>query len=86
MTFHCVSNGNGQQVIFDYPEVTCWKGIHYFYFIFSIVLLLLYFPLALRMVNVDGDLNKVAIYWWKTWKFDKPDIRDMHLVSKRSVT
>lgn len=84
ITFHCVSNGE-QYTLYSYPTVVCWEGIHIFYFMFSIILLILYFPLVLRMVNVDGDLNKVAIYWWKTWKFDKPDLRDMNLFSKKTV-
>lgn len=75
----------------------CWEGVHILYIVASILILIAYLPLCFRylqelelfdvhrMVTVDGDLNKVAFYWWRTWKHDKQDVRNLHALSKRTV-
>src|SRR5690554_912153 len=82
--FNCV-NEDDRWFLESHPNVTCWDLRHICHLAVVVIILIFYLPLCYRMATVDGDLSKVAFYWWKTWKFDKSDTRNLHALSKREV-
>lgn len=53
----------------------CWSAKHCGLFCLACVSIVPYFILSLRMSYVDGSLERVAVYFWKDWSQDKPDVR-----------
>ena len=82
--FNCIHEDD-KWYLENYPTIECWDTVHICHLVILIIILIFYLPLCYRMATVDGDLGKVAFYWWKTWKFDKSDTRNIHTLSKRDV-
>ena len=38
------------------------------------------------MLKVDGDLDRVSVYYWVKSTFDLPDLRKIHAFSVRSTS
>ncbi|KAH3743898.1 Rac1 protein [Pelomyxa schiedti] len=86
--FHCYSDNmednNGSDGVTGYPDMDCWGSIHSALFALSCLTILPYFLSALRMSYVDGGLDRVAVYLWKDWSQDKPDVTYTNVFSRQS--
>jgi xanthine/uracil permease len=52
----------------------CWDQSHIPYVVVGGAFLLLFLLFAFRMLRVASDLSRVAVFFWVSWAFDKPDI------------
>eukprot|EP00002_Diphylleia_rotans_P008487 TRINITY_DN1835_c0_g2_i2.p2 TRINITY_DN1835_c0_g2~~TRINITY_DN1835_c0_g2_i2.p2 ORF type:complete len:353 (+),score=70.95 TRINITY_DN1835_c0_g2_i2:2262-3320(+) len=66
-------------------DIECWEGYHGFMVFSAVLTLLIFLPTCLRLSEVNGDMNRVAVYFWKTWSFDQPDVRKIHRMSRQSA-
>lgn len=82
--FVCVENDSQTLVMDAVSGIECFSSYHYFYVICSLIVLIPFVVLCARLVGVDGDLNLVAVHWWTRWKYDLPDLRNMHKCSKNT--
>ncbi|KAH3758879.1 Rac1 protein [Pelomyxa schiedti] len=68
-------------------DIGCWSASQIVMMIVALPIVAGYVPLSLRMVGVDGSLSRVSVFFWKyeKWSLDKPDLRNVHSLSRRSL-
>eukprot|EP00727_Mastigamoeba_balamuthi_P014156 m51a1_g9363 putative rac1 protein (1067) ;mRNA; f:169740-175413 len=76
--FHCY----GDYLPSSNDEIPCWRRSHWGMVVVALVVLASYLPLALRLSHVDGLLTRAAIYFWKDWSQDTPDLRKLSSMSR----
>jgi hypothetical protein len=71
----------------DAHQFQCWKGTHWVFVALAILGLVAYLPLAMRLIYVEGMVHNAAVYFWspKKWSQDKPDVRRISVLSRRSM-
>jgi hypothetical protein len=78
--FRCIDGG-----LKFAPSEPCWSGTHISMCVLSGTphpyqlspagfALVLFVPVAVRLAVVGGELDRVAVYFWRTWRFDEPPL------------
>eukprot|EP00050_Salpingoeca_kvevrii_P019777 m.90459 g.90459 ORF g.90459 m.90459 type:complete len:947 (+) comp8567_c0_seq3:90-2930(+) len=65
--------------------IRCWGGEHLAMVVAGTLGLILLLVITLRLSFVNGDLSRIAVYFWKSWSFDRPFVGKIHLLSRRSA-
>jgi len=80
--FHCYGD-----TLPDADQLQCWRGLHWLYIALAAAGLLMYLPLVLRLVYVEGHVNRASVYFWRPskWSQDRPDVRRLSVLSRRSM-
>jgi len=67
-------------------NIQCFSGaFHIALVVIGLLLFIIYLFICLRLATVEGELDRVAIYNWFTWKHDKPDTKKINSLSRKSV-
>lgn len=72
-------------VVVEDNSIECWEPYHAVLCVFSGVCLALFLFMSLRLVFVNSELSRAAVYFWTNWTFDRPSVGHVHLLSLRSA-
>lgn len=86
--FDCVtlSSPSSRHVLRQSQGIVCWEtSYHQAMAVMAGMSLLLFTMTVARLANVGGELPKVAVYFWRTWRYDKPDLGETFRLLTRRV-
>lgn len=76
---------SGERVVVEAPALACWSPPHLGMVAGAGVGLAMLVPLTLRLVVLNGDIHRMAVYFWLQWRFDTPYTGKIHALSVRSA-